>query len=1414
MAINKQSYQITGMRQDNLVGTGYSNKFAHEIMNLRLNTVGDYTTASWTTEKGTKEIIVNEFSPMGKDGVSYDWFDKYNYRIENFKPIGQAVINDAWVIFGKMEPSVDMILVLEYDSNDNLHGRILYIGDLNFSEEHPIETLTFYENDAIQKVYWIDGVNQPRVVNIKGADKYANGFNYDETNPSQNRYIPTQFDFVQEVSLREEVDIIKQQSGTGMFPPGTVKYAITYYKKYGQETNIVYDSPLYYPTLGERGCSPDEISGDSFLITVDNIDNTHGFDYIRLYSIIRTSDDATPIVRIVEDKHIDANTSRVQFLDTNTTGEIVDPTILQYVGGKDITAYTFNQKDNTLFLGNITLGTKSVTKLLEQNGVNLTGVVTFGYNEEKKIIPIKEGSNRIVPVTHQISSNQYPYVNELNTFDIGDIRYKGNSHWVKVFKYNEYYRFGVQFQDNKGVWSEVVYIGNAQNTVAPTLRRTGSEYKVAVASFKLSPSTVALLVNNGYKKARLVCCYPNNSNRTIITQGVINPTVYNVQQQESNTPDYEASWFFRPDDSDRLSDTVIASDGNISSRELQSINSDEDSHYVVDRNFWTLNSSEIELDESIRTLDRRAFKIRITGCISLNNFASSVYVDASNPSYSYEGIKNIGLTDTIKRTRIDNLTTSGSHHLNAGIWRDRDIFYPYNGYYQMKHGQSSEEYDYGARNYPLYPFQRGTSLNNYIKNIEWYVETLTGKEEQFTLEQSAKLNSKVFASILYSTTSFDSQVVTPNICHSLEFFDSNEVIPTLIDGKVYYGNVNTVAPIGKIRPDLYRYYLSHGEKASDGAFEEDTNFNSKTQLGWDSVYSYPKNTIRNASFSGAYYLKLYDGSEYFKQKISGTNRYYGNRFICADPVSITYKSTPHIVFKSTTELPKLENINSPVFRLAEVYRDFDYVSSEERNLNNVYCPCGPAVPLLDYIPSDRPDYIDERGNTILLGLEGDHYLMRYDCLKTYPYTTEDTNQIVEILSFPCETKINLDGRYDRNRGLLDNTTILPTNFNLINKSYTQSNNFFTYLTLDDSEVSKLDKFDNMLTWTKPKVSGEDIDAWTNITLASTADADGTFGSITKILNRNGNLYCFQEHGLSVIGYNEKTALTTESGVPLELANSGKYTGLQYLSNKIGCQNKWSISDSKNGIFFIDDSRQELLTVGESMTSISSANGFDAYMINQLPRLFTTWNPRDFSNFVTYYDKLSNDVYYINGTGCLAWNEQSKTFTSFYNYEGVPYMVNIGPHTLMWKNGIWAARELDSYSKFFGYKKPYWITLVCDGMTADGNAFPADKVFNNIEYRADTFNPDGLGSLINEPVFNKKAAWNGYQMYKEFNIDAVRKFSMWRVQLPRATYNMNGVLTTTRDRIRNPFCYIKLLNDTDSNSNRMILHDLAVYFDMK
>jgi histidinol-phosphate aminotransferase len=105
------------------------------------------------------------------------------------------------------------------------------------------------------------------------------------------------------------------------------------------------------------------------------------------------------------------------------------------------------------------------------------------------------------------------------------------------------------------------------------------------------------------------------------------------------------------------------------------------------------------------------------------------------------------------------------------------------------------------------------------------------------------------------------------------------------------------------------------------------------------------------------------------------------------------------------------------------------------------------------------------------------------------------NNIVEILSFMCETRVNIAGRYDKNRGLIDNTFITNENFNLINKGYTQKNNFFSYMILDSR--FGLEQFKTQLTWTKVKSAGALVDNWTNITLTNTLDLDSVLDAINE-----------------------------------------------------------------------------------------------------------------------------------------------------------------------------------------------------------------------------------------------------------------------------------------------------------------------------
>ena len=81
-----------------------------------------------------------------------------NY-LENQIPVGQAVINDQLILFttsANINITSDKIIKFTYKDKYTLQAVELYTGNLNLDAEHPLETLVFYENDDIQKVYWTD----------------------------------------------------------------------------------------------------------------------------------------------------------------------------------------------------------------------------------------------------------------------------------------------------------------------------------------------------------------------------------------------------------------------------------------------------------------------------------------------------------------------------------------------------------------------------------------------------------------------------------------------------------------------------------------------------------------------------------------------------------------------------------------------------------------------------------------------------------------------------------------------------------------------------------------------------------------------------------------------------------------------------------------------------------------------------------------------------------------------------------------------------------------------------------------------------------------------------------------------------------------------------------------------------------
>lgn len=1487
-------FKTKGMQRD-LSASAFNSGYSYENKNVRVMPTDESTLLSLINEKGNKKSSIAGVGDYIK-GI----------------PIGQALVNDELVIFtaGNDKDSLytnikgeeleidniaasELTIDIDYPFEDRIYklwfnnrvltGERLFRGDLGFNYKHPIETISFYENTDIRKVYWTDGLNQPRVINIAAASDVVSKWDTDS------------FNFVRTLSLNEEITIERNIVANGSFAPGVIQYAFTYFDKYGQESNIFYTSPLYYISYNNRGANSEDKVSNSFNIEVTDVDRR--FDYIRIYSIHRTSINATPDVRRVVDLAI-STTDKITYTDNGSSGDSVDPTELLYVGGEEVVFGTMAQKDNTLFLGDIKTKRKTLDSTIRSYFKGKS--ITFStYNKS---------------ISSPKAKGYYPYSNQL----------KMNSYQFKTFKYLEYYRFGIQAQHYTGKWSEPIWINDIRNTVhIDTTFYSDNKIGLPVAEFTLDDVTIInRLLANGYVRVRPVVVYPTINDREAVCQGILCPTVYNVSDRFGNSPFAQSSWFTRPNapfdeykafhynqnnegtwggDWVELGQflgnpsaysragimsnnrTIVTSketqynidivnkgawaefrhnypipSNNKRNAEIQCIwnppskpyvdNSMDDAsvaswvsqyaeNYYIDQNIVTLHSPDIEFDNKVRSIDTSGLKLRIVGIVPITAFASDIDIQTSTPVNNFYDSSELPLGFYKEPVGAENgfYTDSGypfftesygdSHFgwrglISGAFWFDEITAYK---------GGTGNTHHY-TTGFVVYPWHRNGSLNNTKFATDGYRSAMLDKKKISNMRFSYKTQYMNPDKIWNAYISGDS---TRTGISGIAVFDSNEVslvrLPAQENSGLsdinYYGNVDKVLTVPRIgdKKDGYPIMTSGVQNAdtdahklfSGGYMQIDSRFTDQI-TGIDPVRIKYKSTPHavlalNYTTSGAQRIlptiQDYDvgyptTTDIWNVNYVGGNITSGQHLFWDKNKDINSVSQDVITTGITGDVSRIGGIQYGWLWLGELYNDNVQNrfggQTEEAFENNVWLPCGDPISLVD--TNNRV-----KSSVTIKWEEGDTYFQRYDHIKTYPFTLEDQNAVTDIVSFMCETRVNIDGRYDRNRGQTSNFSITPENFNLMNDVYSQPNNFFNYRTINPNKLN-LDNFHNSITWTKAKTAGELIDTWTNITLASTLDLDGDKGTVRALRRFNNNIFAFQDRGISQVLYNENMQISSTDGVPIEIANSGKVNGKRYISDRIGCTNKWSMCETSNGIYFIDDITKGIFLFNGQLDNLSDRLGFHSW-INRVSDSIDTWNPVDFNGFVTYYDKVNGDVFFISKDECLAFSEPLGQFSSFYSYEKTPYFTNLEDRGIAFNvegTGTlykpWLHNEGD-YNMFFGVYQPFYTTVIANP------DMPVDKIFNNLEFRSDSW--DKEGNLLNT-TFDTLNVWNEYQQGTSTlnNIlgrpsDLKKKFRIWRANIPRA--KVNG-----RDRMRNPWLYIKLSME-EENVNKTVLHDMIVHY---
>jgi hypothetical protein len=345
---NKQIiHSFDGMSQDT-TQSKFSNKFYFEGKNIRILATDSQSTGSITNEKGNSlifkipsPIINNSLKNITYLGKTLPYTnDEISLLPQSGEQLilGNSATRDGVILFTTDNNGFDCIWRMDYNTYDLI---LLYVRNMEFSINYPIQVLNNFENKSIDKVYWVDGKSQIKFINLNHS-LINNDLEELIDLPVKSIQLVSDFDLSSPVIT----DIIKG----GRHTSGMIQYAYNLYRLNSSQSKISPLSKLIpLDKLDDGGGDLNELVVSTPIILIDDLDVN--YTHIKVYAIKYTSYNEIPSISLIYDREIPSNKS-VEILDN---GSIINTLSLEeflFLGSDIILPKHISSKFNRLFISN------------------------------------------------------------------------------------------------------------------------------------------------------------------------------------------------------------------------------------------------------------------------------------------------------------------------------------------------------------------------------------------------------------------------------------------------------------------------------------------------------------------------------------------------------------------------------------------------------------------------------------------------------------------------------------------------------------------------------------------------------------------------------------------------------------------------------------------------------------------------------------------------------------------------------------------------------------------------------------------------------------------------------------------------------------------------------------------------------
>ena len=343
--------------------------------NIRLNTSDNISSGGFSFEKGNKLISSIQEVKINYSLTVIEYKDvSGNVKYLKYKPKETQAPRceiEATYSSGQVSGKQEIIggeiltfglLLITTDSNgfdcfwvvsdyDNLEGKrdieLIYCRNLGLDKENPVQVISNYENENIEKIYFIDGKNQQRSFNVKNPELINS-----------------------DVNTIEMVGDFKCSSPviTGFIPGGThtsgmIQYCYNLYNLSGSQTKASPVTELYPLDKETFGEEINKVVGKTVSLSVEKIDKS--YTNIKVYAIKYNTLNQEPKTSIIFDGTVPPSRNLL-LKDNGSVLSDITGVELKFLGGDIIIPRHMVVKKNRLFFSDYVEKTYDIEEEVHQ----------------------------------------------------------------------------------------------------------------------------------------------------------------------------------------------------------------------------------------------------------------------------------------------------------------------------------------------------------------------------------------------------------------------------------------------------------------------------------------------------------------------------------------------------------------------------------------------------------------------------------------------------------------------------------------------------------------------------------------------------------------------------------------------------------------------------------------------------------------------------------------------------------------------------------------------------------------------------------------------------------------------------------------------------------------------------------------